>query len=63
MLQTWNNRMDFKRDLIADVKAKEETLDNFFTNVKARISEAAARKQESDGEHHFEQPEKQLMAE
>lgn len=27
MLQTWNAKMDFRRDLIADVKAKEETFD------------------------------------
>lgn len=27
MLQTWNSKMDFKRDLIADVKTKEETID------------------------------------
>jgi hypothetical protein len=27
MQQTWNAKMDFKRDLIVDVKAKEETID------------------------------------
>jgi cysteinyl-tRNA synthetase len=27
MLQTWNAKMDFRKDLIADVKAKEETFD------------------------------------
>lgn len=27
MLQTWNAKMDFKKDLIADVKTKEETFD------------------------------------
>jgi hypothetical protein len=27
MLQTWNAKMDFKRDLIVDVKTKEETID------------------------------------
>jgi cysteinyl-tRNA synthetase len=26
MLQTWNAKMDFKKDLIADVKTKEDTL-------------------------------------
>jgi hypothetical protein len=27
MLQTWNAKMDFRRDLISDVKTKEETFD------------------------------------
>ena len=27
MLQTWNAKMDFKQDLIADVKTKEETFE------------------------------------
>ena len=27
MLQTWNGKMDFKPDLITDVRAKEETID------------------------------------
>lgn len=62
MLQTWNSKMDFRKDLVADVKTKEETIDNFFTNVKARMSEAAARSQESDGKHHFDELEKNLMA-
>ncbi|KAL1411223.1 cysteinyl-tRNA synthetase [Vanrija albida] len=62
MLQTWNSKMDFKKDLVADVKTKEETLDNFFTNVKARISESAARAQQSDGKHHYDDLEKALVA-
>lgn len=62
MLQTWNSKMDFRKDLVADVKAKEETFDNFFTNVKARVNEAAARAQESDGKHHYDDLEKALMS-
>ena len=27
MLQTWNAKMDFRRDLVADVKTKEETFE------------------------------------
>lgn len=27
LLQIWNARMDFKRDLISDVRTKEDTLD------------------------------------
>lgn len=65
MLQTWNSRMDFRRDLVSDVKSKEETFDKFFANVKARISETAARVgdgDDSDGKHHFDDLEKQLFA-
>lgn len=62
MLQPWNAKMDFRRDLIADVKAKEETLDKFFSNVKARIAETAARPAVFDGKHHFDQPEQSLVS-
>lgn len=65
MLQTWNSRMDFRRDLVSDVKSKEETFDKFFANVKARISETAARVgdgDDSDGKHHFDNEEKALFA-
>lgn len=63
MLQPWNAKMDFRRDLIADVKAKEETLDKFFVNVKARIAETGARPAVFDGKHHFDQPEQSLVSE
>ncbi|GMK55975.1 hypothetical protein CspeluHIS016_0210310 [Cutaneotrichosporon spelunceum] len=65
MLQTWNSRMDFRRDLVSDVKTKEEAFDKFFANVKARISETAARvgdSDDSDGKHHFDELEKNLFA-
>ncbi|EIW69520.1 cysteine-tRNA ligase [Tremella mesenterica] len=62
MLQTWNARLDFRKDLIADVRVKEETFNNFFINVKARIAEAAARRVVFDGKHHFDQLEKGLMS-
>jgi cysteinyl-tRNA synthetase len=63
MLQTWNAKMDFKKDLISDVKAKEETIDNFFTNVKARINQAGAGGPSADGKHHYDDAEKALMDE
>lgn len=68
--------MDFRRDLITDVKTKEETFDvslcwfdlndqadlqNFFTNVKARLRERSANPPAFDGKHHFDQPEKALV--
>ena len=54
--------MDFKKDLMADVRAKEETIDNFFTNVKARINQAT-RGPSADGKHHYDETEKALMKE
>jgi cysteinyl-tRNA synthetase len=60
MLQSWNAKMDFRRDLVVDVKAKEETFDKFFTNVKARISETAAKPLNLDGTHGYDELEKAL---
>ncbi|WWC69630.1 cysteine-tRNA ligase [Kwoniella pini CBS 10737] len=48
MLQTWNQKLDYSRGLIADTKAKEETFDNFFANVNARLSQAGPS---ADGLH------------
>lgn len=62
MLQTWNAKMDFRSDLVTDVKAKEETFEKFFTNVKARISETNAKPLSFDGKHHFDDLEVALMA-
>ncbi|KAK4689957.1 cysteinyl-tRNA synthetase, partial [Tremellales sp. Uapishka_1] len=62
MLQTWNAKMDFKKDAISDVKTKEETFDNFFANVKARINETAAKAPSVDGKHHFDELEKTLVS-
>ncbi|WVQ78146.1 cysteine-tRNA ligase [Cryptococcus sp. DSM 104549] len=62
MLQTWNAKLDFKDDLIADTKAKEETFDNFFTNVRARMADAASQGPHQDGKHHYDEPEKALIA-
>lgn len=63
MLQTWNAKMDFRKDLILDVRAKEETIDNFFTNVVARIRQAGAGGPSADGKHHYDETEKALMEE
>lgn len=35
---------------------------NFFTNVKAIATEAKERSVASDGQHHYEQAEKDLLA-
>lgn len=55
--------MDFKKDLILDVRAKEETIDNFFTNVSARIRQAGTGGPSVDGKHHYDETEKSLMVE
>ncbi|OCF72041.1 cysteine-tRNA ligase [Kwoniella mangroviensis CBS 8886] len=48
MLQTWNQKLDYSRGLIADTKAKEETFDNFFANVNARLAQPGSS---SEGKH------------
>ncbi len=45
-LQQWNNQLDFKEDLLSKVRNIENTLNKFFTNVRARIH---------DDEHALEQ--------
>ncbi|KAK8869958.1 cysteine-tRNA ligase [Kwoniella newhampshirensis] len=62
MLQTWSAKLDFKKDLIIDTKSKEETFDNFFTNVRARINDAASIGVNTDGKHHYDELEKGLEA-
>ena len=84
--------MDFREDLIKDVKVKEEMFDvsglsallsrihysrigscagirttlkssqNFFSNVKARLNQTARLGPSADGEHHFDQAEKDMIS-
>ncbi|WRT66959.1 cysteine-tRNA ligase [Kwoniella shivajii] len=49
MLQNWNQKLDYSRGLIADTKAKEETFDNFFANVNARLSQAGSSVDDQHG--------------
>ncbi|ORX39710.1 cysteine-tRNA ligase [Kockovaella imperatae] len=63
MLQLWNAKMDFREDLLKDVRTKEDLFDNFFSNVKARLNQAGQSGPSPDGKHHFDAPEHALMNE
>ncbi|KAK9480050.1 tRNA synthetases class I (C) catalytic domain-containing protein [Lipomyces japonicus] len=41
-MQQWNNSIDFKEDLIVQVRAFESSLNNFFTSVRAQLADEAA---------------------
>ncbi|CDZ98038.1 cysteinyl-trna synthetase [Phaffia rhodozyma] len=60
MLQLWNNKMDFKESTMAEAKSVESSFNNFFTQVKARKSQAEALGESFDGKHYFDEEEKQL---
>ncbi|KAG7099644.1 hypothetical protein E1B28_001470 [Marasmius oreades] len=63
LTQLWNAKVDFSESLMAgEVKNLETTLNNFFTTVKALVSQARANGSVSDGYHHYELPESQLAA-
>ncbi|GAA5864041.1 hypothetical protein JCM3774_006360 [Rhodotorula dairenensis] len=62
LLQTWNARLDFKDSVMQEVRGAESLLNNFFVAVKARDTEAKDLGSHSDGSHHYEQPEKDLLA-
>ncbi|GAA5905335.1 hypothetical protein JCM5296_001443 [Sporobolomyces johnsonii] len=60
--QTWSAGFDFKESAMQEVRSAETLLNNFFAVVKALVSEARERSTASDGSHHYEQAEKELMA-
>ncbi|EPQ30353.1 uncharacterized protein PFL1_01879 [Pseudozyma flocculosa PF-1] len=63
LLQPWSSRMDFKASALGEVKNAESTFNNFFAGVRAKASERRALGAAySDGQHHYEQAEKALMA-
>ncbi|KAN0064745.1 cysteinyl-tRNA synthetase [Thecaphora frezii] len=63
LLQPWSSRMDFKQSALGEVKNAESTLNNFFAGVKAKLAEHRARGEAfSDGQHHYGEAEKALMA-
>ncbi|BGP56826.1 cysteinyl-tRNA synthetase [Rhodotorula sphaerocarpa] len=61
LLQTWNARLDFKESVMQEVRSAESLLNNFFTAVKARASEAIEFATASDGRHHHDAAEKDLL--
>ncbi|GAW08139.1 cysteinyl-trna synthetase [Lentinula edodes] len=62
LTQLWNAKVDFSESLMAgEVRNVESTLNNFFTNVKALVSQARDSGVTSDGYHHYEAAEKELV--
>ncbi|KAM0790212.1 hypothetical protein ACM66B_005526 [Microbotryomycetes sp. NB124-2] len=62
LLASWNSRLDFKESLMQEVKAGETLLNNFFAIVNALLEEVRANAVASDGRHHYDQAEKELLA-
>ncbi|KAJ8482254.1 hypothetical protein ONZ45_g15017 [Pleurotus djamor] len=63
LTQQWNSKVDFSEStMTGEVRNIENTFNNFFTVVKALISQARADGRKSDGFHHYETPESDLTA-
>ncbi|KAK4050180.1 cysteinyl-tRNA synthetase [Microbotryomycetes sp. JL221] len=62
LLTSWNSRLDFKESLMQEVKSGENLLNNFFAVVNALVEEAKADPVASDGRHHYDQAEKDLLS-
>ncbi|BGP18099.1 cysteinyl-tRNA synthetase [Rhodosporidiobolus nylandii] len=60
--QNWAARLDFKESAMQEVRGQEGLLNNFFALIKALAVEAKEQAVESDGKHHYEQAEIDLMA-
>jgi len=61
LTQLWNSRMDFSESLMTgEVKNIETTMNNFFTVVKALISQVRAEDAVPDGKHRYHDPERAL---
>lgn len=59
--QLWNAKVDFSESLMTgEVKTIESSFSNFFSTVKAIIAGCDGQ---SDGYHHYEVPEQELMKE
>ncbi|KAF9462458.1 tRNA synthetases class I (C) catalytic domain-containing protein [Collybia nuda] len=63
LTQLWNAKVDFSESLMTgEVRNIELTLNNFFTVVKALVSQARADVTKSDGYHHYENQEHELTS-
>ncbi|KAJ7879586.1 tRNA synthetases class I (C) catalytic domain-containing protein [Mycena olivaceomarginata] len=61
LTQLWSAKVDFTESLMTgEVRSLETTINNFFTNVSALLSQASADGIRSDGYHHYEEPEREL---
>lgn len=62
LTQLWNAKIDFSESMMTgEVKSLEVTFNNFFTNIRAIISQARAHEDQSDGEHYYNDAERELM--
>ncbi|KAF8236044.1 hypothetical protein L208DRAFT_1391483 [Tricholoma matsutake] len=63
LTQLWNAKVDFSESLMTgEVRTIELILNNFFTTVKALLSQARANVNNTDSYHHYETPEQDLAA-
>ncbi|TFK44293.1 tRNA synthetases class I (C) catalytic domain-containing protein [Crucibulum laeve] len=63
LTQLWNAKVDFSESLMTgEVRNIEITMNNFFTTVKALISQSKANGMTSDGYHHYEAQERELQS-
>ncbi|KAJ7761004.1 tRNA synthetases class I (C) catalytic domain-containing protein [Mycena metata] len=61
LTQLWSAKVDFTDSLMTgEVRSLETTINNFFTNVGALLSQATADGTKSDGQHHYHMPEQEL---
>ncbi|PIL36043.1 hypothetical protein GSI_01703 [Ganoderma sinense ZZ0214-1] len=61
LTQLWNSKVDFSESLMTgEVRGIEITFNNFFTNVKALVSQAEAEGPSLDGKNRFQQAEREL---
>ncbi|KAF8813902.1 hypothetical protein BYT27DRAFT_7180683 [Phlegmacium glaucopus] len=62
LTQLWNAKVDFSESLMAgEVRNLEATINNFFTTAKALVNQAKGQGTASDGHHHFETSEQELL--
>ncbi|KAI1795517.1 cysteinyl-tRNA synthetase [Ganoderma leucocontextum] len=61
LTQLWNSKVDFTESLMTgEVRGIEIVFNNFFTNVKALVSQAEAEGPSLDGKNRFQQAEREL---
>ncbi|KAI0663331.1 tRNA synthetases class I (C) catalytic domain-containing protein [Cubamyces menziesii] len=61
LTQLWNSKVDFSESLMTgEVRGIEIAFNNFFTNVKALVSQAEAEGPQLDAKNRFQQPEREL---
>jgi len=62
LTQLWNAKVDFSESLMTgEIRNLENTINNFFTTIKALINQTKGQGTASDGQHHFEAVEQELL--